>query len=66
MATVLRPAQRVAVSAARSVRQLHLSKPNNETFTVTDAVLPKPHSTKVAGKDRLGPLLCLQVLIGAL
>ena len=49
MATVLRPAQRVAVSAARGVRQLHLTKANNDTFTVTDAVLPKPNSTKIIG-----------------
>ncbi|XP_063859923.1 essential MCU regulator, mitochondrial-like [Scylla paramamosain] len=65
MAAVLRPAHRVAVSAARGVRQLHLSKPNNETFTVTDAVLPKPHSTKLAGYMGITMTTSLGIFTGA-
>ncbi|KAK8749541.1 hypothetical protein OTU49_015419, partial [Cherax quadricarinatus] len=49
MATLVREMQRVATTTIRGVRQLHLSKPYSSTFTATDAVMPKPYTTKFTG-----------------
>nr|XP_045610034.1 essential MCU regulator, mitochondrial-like [Procambarus clarkii] len=49
MATILRPMQRVAITTLARMRHLHLSKPCTDTFTATDAVMPKPYTTKITG-----------------
>jgi len=50
MASLLfRPAQVVASSATRSVRQLHQSVVRSQTFTATDAVMPKPNVSRLTG-----------------
>ncbi|KAG7160517.1 Essential MCU regulator-like [Homarus americanus] len=65
MATIFRPMQRVATTAVRGVRQLHLSKPCNDTFTTTDAVMPKPYTTKFTGYMGVTVATSLGVFAGA-
>lgn len=48
-ANLLRPVQAVARSAARGARQLHQAAVRNQTFTATDAVMPKPNTSKITG-----------------
>ncbi|XP_076035616.1 essential MCU regulator [Oratosquilla oratoria] len=56
---------RVITKCIQPAKQFHSSSPIKATFTATDAVMPKPHSSKITGLVGVGVMVFVGIATGA-